>query len=151
MRNDRTEAKGKTGAAEKYMRKRSGRERKSRGAGGIIVTAVLVLAAVGLFAGTAMGQDRLSAQELEAYYQEKERALVAQAREFLNEEGFANSGVMLTRVLDADGSRVYTLTVHHGKIDRMCEEDRELLMAELEKMVFEDEDCNFKHEFFINQ
>ncbi len=149
MRNDRIEEKIST--AEKYMRKRRDRERKGRGTGGIIVMAVLVLAAVSLFAGTAMGRDSLSTQELEAYYQEKEKALVAQAREFLNEEGFANSGVMLTRVLDADGSRVYTLTVHHGKIDKMCAEDREFLMAELEKMVFEDDDCNFKHEFFINQ
>ena len=151
MRNDRTEAKGRAGAEEKYMRTSRGRGMKSRGVGGIVVMTALVLAAVSLFAGTAMGQDSLSAQEIEAYYQEKERALVAQAREFLNKEGFADSGVMLTRILDADGSREYTLTVHHGKIDRMCMEDRELLMAELEKMVFEDEDCNFKHEFFINQ
>ena len=104
MRNDRTEAKGRAGAEEKYMRKRSGRGMKSRGVGGIVVMTALVLAAVSLFAGTAMGQDSLSAQEIEAYYQEKERALVAQAREFLNKEGFADSGVMLTRILDADGS-----------------------------------------------
>lgn len=112
---------------------------------------ILVLTAVCLSAGTAMGKSSLSRQELEAYYKEKEQALVADARAFLDGEGFMNSGVMLTRVLDLDGSRVYTLTVHHGKIDKMCEEDRELLMAELEKMVFEDESCTFRHEFLINQ
>lgn len=136
---------GNHALGRKAIEKRTGR------LGAIMVLLVLVLTAVCLTAGTAMGRGSLSAQELEAYYQEKEQALVAQARVFLDGEGFANSGVMLTRVLDVDGSRVYTLTVHHGKIDRMCEEDRGLLMAELEKMVFEDEACYFKHEFLINQ
>lgn len=116
-----------------------------------IIVMILVLTAVCLSAGTAMGRGSLSRQELEAYYKEKEQALVADTRAFLDGEGFLNSGVMLTRVLEMDGSRVYTLTVHHGKIDKMCEEDREVLMAELEKMVFEDECCTFEHEFLINQ
>ena len=116
-----------------------------------IILMMLVLTAVCLSAGTVMGRSSLSRQELEAYYKEKEQALVADTRVFLDGEGFFNSGVMLTRVLDLDGSRVYTLTVHHGKIDKMCEEERELLMAELEKMVFEDAFCTFEHEFLINQ
>lgn len=154
MRKDVTEKSGKIYGRNhtgKNALKRSTIEKRTGRLGAITAALVLVLTAVCLSAVTAMGRGSLSAQELEAYYQEKERALVAQAREFLDGEGFANSGVMLTRVLDVDGSRVYTLTVHHGKIDRMCEEDRELLMAELEKMVFEDEACIFRHEFLINQ
>ena len=119
--------------------------------GFITVVLLLTLIAVYCSAGTVMSRTDLSAQELEGFYREKEEGLVDEVREFLNGEGFPNSGVMLTRVTDADGSREYTLTVHHGKIDRLDEENRLLLMEQLEKMVFEDEDCTFRHEFLINQ
>lgn len=112
--------------------------------------AVLTLITVYCCAGTVMSRTGLSAEEVEAYYSVKEDALVESVREFLNREGYTNSGVMLTRVVEADGSREYTLTVHHGKIDNMCEADRELLMGELEKIVFEDESSSFSHEFLIN-
>ena len=90
-------------------------------------------------------------QEMEGYYREKEKTLVQDVKDFLDGEGFVHSGVMLTRVVDTDGSRVYTLTVHHGKIDKMCQENRTMLMERLEGIVFEDEDCSFRHEFLINQ
>lgn len=111
---------------------------------------ILTLIAVYCCAGTVMSRTDFSTEEVEAYYNMKENALVDSTREFLNRAGYTNSGVMLTRVVDADGSREYTLTVHHGKIDSMCEEERALLMEELEKMVFEDERCAFCHEFLIN-
>ena len=119
---------------------------------GSFVAAVVVLTLIAVYccAGTVMSRTDLSTEEVEAYYSIKENALVESVREFLNREGYTNSGVMLTRVVEADGSREYTLTVHHGKIDNMCEADRELLMGELEKIVFEDESSSFSHEFLIN-
>lgn len=119
--------------------------------GFMVATVVLALATMYFCAGTVSGRMNLSARELENYYYEKEQELVKEAREFLNEEGFANSGVMLTRVVDVDGSRLYTLTVHHGIIDKMGEEDRRHLLAELEKFAFADADSTFRHEFLINQ
>ncbi len=115
------------------------------------ITIILVLATAYFCTATAMSRTNLSNRELEAYYQEKEQELVERTRTFLNQEGFANSGVMLTRVVDAEGSRQYTLTVHHGRIDKMAEEDRACLLAELEGIVFLDADCTFRHEFLINR
>lgn len=110
---------------------------------------VLFLTWITIFcsAGTAMSRSDLSTQELEGYYKEQERILVDEARAFLDGKGFVNSGVMLTRVIDGDGKREYTLTVHHGKIDRLSDENRLALMAELEELVFEDEGCSFTHRF----
>ena len=79
-----------------------------------------------------------------------EKGLVEDARLLLSERGFANSGVMLTRVIDENGSRQYTLTVHHGRISKMSDEDRQFLMAELEQIVFEDDNSIFFHKFFEN-
>lgn len=122
-----------------------------RGNGGF-AAAVLVLTGILFFccAGTVMSRASLGVQEVEGYYREKEKGLVEAARDFLDGEGFVHSGVTLTRVVDASGVREYTLTVHHGRIDRMDEAGRQRLMADLEKIVFEDGACTFRHEFFIN-
>ncbi len=123
--------------------------KKTKGNGSAVL--VLTLFVVCCCAGTVKSRTNLSVQETEGYYQEKEKGLVKEVKEFLNGQGFVHSGVMLTRVIDADGSREYILTVHHGKIDRLDEEGRQLLMNELEEIVFEDGNCTFRHEFLINQ
>lgn len=123
--------------------------RMSRG-GFAAAVLVLTLFVCCCCAGTVMSRTDLSVQELEGYYKEKEEGLVKAAKTFLNGEGFVHSGVMLTRVVDIDGTREYTLTVHHGKIDKLDEESRLLLMEELEKIVFEDTNCMFRHVFLIN-
>lgn len=115
------------------------------------VTMLLVLATTYFCVGTVFSRTDLSRRELENYYYEKEQELVREARQFLDGEGYTNSGVMLTRVVDSDGSRSYTLTVHHGRIDGMGEEDRGLLLVELEKFAFTDDASTFHYEFLINQ
>lgn len=113
-------------------------------------TFILVLVMAFCCTGAALSRTNVSAQELEGYYQELEKGLVEDARLLLSERGFANSGVMLTRVIDENGSRQYTLTVHHGRISKMSDEDRQILMAELEQIVFEDDNSIFFHKFFEN-
>ena len=116
---------------------------------GMAAAFFLTLTAIFLCAGTVIGRTQLSVSELEGYYRELEKGLVEEVKEFLNGEGFVHSGVMLTRVVDADGRREYTLTVHHGKIDRMAEENRLLLLERLERIAFDDPDSVFRHEFLI--
>lgn len=125
--------------------------KKTKRNGFLTTVLVLSLFAACCCAGTAKSRTDLSVQETEGYYQEKEKGLVKDVKEFLSGQGFVHSGVMLTRVIEADGSREYTLTVHHGKIDRLDEESRQILMNELEEIIFEDGNCTFRHEFLINQ
>jgi len=130
---------------------RIGRQTGNEGIGFAVSVSVLAVIITCLLAGIVMSRTDVSARELEGYYQEKEQELVGNAREFFDRMGFPDSGVMLTRVVDTDGSRQYTLSVHHGRIDRMCEEDRQALMEEFEKFVFEDADSVFFHKFYVNQ
>ena len=114
--------------------------------------AVLFLTLITVFcsAGTVMSRSDLSMAELEGYYREQEKELVRQTRDFLDDSGYVNSGVMLTRVVDSDGMREYTITVHHGKIDKLCEEDQIVLMSELKQFAFEDENSVFEYIFLTN-
>lgn len=114
-----------------------------------MVTVCLVLISVFCITGTVYSQSKISERELENYYREKEQKMVCEVREYLNQSGFENSGVTLTRVLEADGMREYTLTVHHGRIEGMDESGRENLKEELSAFNFTAENCIFFHEFII--
>ena len=114
-----------------------------------VLTICLVLVSAFCITGTVMSRCRPEEQELENYYREKEKELVRDTRNYLCQAGYQNSGVTLTRVVEVDGSREYTVTVHHGKIDRMDEESREDLKKELSSLHFSADNCTFFHEFLI--
>lgn len=115
------------------MRKRAGN------LGFVAVTIILVLLTALCFAGTAASRASSDSAELEGYYRQQEDRLVSRARRLLEEQGFAYSGVMLTCVVEPDGSREYTLTVHHGEIDRMPAPERDALAEKLAGLAFQDE------------
>ena len=117
--------------------------------GCILLTVCLVLISAFCITGTVMSQSRPSEQELEHYYRAKEKQLVLDTREYLGQNGFSNSGVTLTRVMDTDGVRKYTITVHHGKIDKLDDSSKESLKNELSALVFADDGCIFYHEFLV--
>ena len=75
--------------------------------------------------------------------------MLNETKAYLTELGYKNSGVTLTRVVDESGRREYTFTIHHGKIDRMSEEEREELAQVLGKKARIDENCTFFHEFLL--
>lgn len=123
---------------------------KRRGVIGFVaLTACLVFISAFCVTGTVMSQSNLSERELENYYRAQEKELVQETREYLNQAGFIDSGVMLTKVLEANGSREYTITIHHSKIDKMDTVSRESLREELETLVFVADNCTFCHEFLV--
>ena len=126
-------------------------ERKAGMAGSVAVTILLVLIAAFFCVGTVMSRTDLDARELEEYYLAKEQELTREIRETLEAKGFENSGVTVTRVVETDGSRLYIVTVHHGRIDGMCEEEREKLLEELKAISFTDDRCSFFHQFLLDE
>ena len=61
----------------------------------------------------------------------QEQQLMSDMKQYLNENGYRNSGVTLTYAVEEDGSPDYTFTIHHKKINSMSEAEREALSAEL--------------------
>lgn len=118
--------------------------------GFMAVTLCLVLVAAFCVVQTVKSQTNISEEELTEYYRLKEKELVHETREFLENAGFSNSGVTLTRVINSEGEREYTMTIHHGKIDKMDETERENLRGELRAFAFQAENCRFYHTFLIN-
>lgn len=114
------------------------------------VTVLLVLIAALFMGKTVMSRTEVGARELEDYYLARERELTREIREFLGNEGLENSGIMLTRVVQEDGSRLYTVTVHHSRIDSMAAEERCQLLSQLEEFAFMEENCSFSHTFLLD-
>uniref|UniRef100_UPI00405731E0 hypothetical protein n=1 Tax=Acetatifactor sp. TaxID=1872090 RepID=UPI00405731E0 len=115
----------------------------------MIVTVCLVLVSAFCITGTVISQSNLEERELENFYREQEKELVQEIRDYLNQSGFHNSGVTMTKVIDTDGSRQYTITVHHTKINNMDVVSRENLKEELAALVFLADNCSFCHEFLV--
>lgn len=109
-------------------------------------TVILILIAVLSVAGTVRSGTDPGQAELESYYSGLEERLLKDTRAYLDERGLLYSGVMLTRVVEADGSREYTITVHHRKIGGMTAGEREELRAALAELAFWEEACGFRYE-----
>ena len=85
--------------------------------------------------------------EVEGYYQSMEKQMVKDVRDYLEQKGFRNSGVMLTKTVNNEGDREYLLTVHHYKIDRMSHEEQELIKKEFNQFFFADKNCSLESVF----
>lgn len=93
----------------------------------VLITVLLILVTVFCTTGTVMGMEKDATRVDEKYYKQMEKEYVKQVRNYLQEEGYENSGVTLTKVLFEDGSREYTLNVHHKRIDKLPESERNAL------------------------
>ena len=99
--------------------------------GFLLITALLIFVAVFCTTGTVMGMEKDAARVDEKYYKQMEKEYVMQVRSYLQEEGYENSGLTLTKVLFEDGSREYTLNVHHKRINKISETEQNALRNKL--------------------
>lgn len=97
----------------------------------ILFTIALVCIIAFFVVGTVQGKEDFQRTEKEMWYREKEAELLADTREYLSDAGFRNSGVTLNRTVDEEGTRSYTFTIHHRRIDCMDESGRQKLCGEL--------------------
>lgn len=115
-----------------------------------LATTILLVAVSAFFiTGTVISQTDIGEQEMENFYREQEKELLGQTKEQLKNLGYADSGVTLTRVVNEEGNREYTFTIHHRKIDKMSVEERAELAAELACDITLTENCSFYHEFLM--
>ena len=94
-------------------------------------TVLLVLITVFCTTGTVMGMEKENVKVDAKFYRQMEQDYVSQVREYLNDEGYNNSGVALTKVYYEDGDREYTLNVHHKRIEKLTSAEREQLRQQL--------------------
>lgn len=108
-----------------------------------ILTVLFVLVIIFCVKGTVMSRENEERVRQKRYYAALERDYLAGARRLLEEEGYRNCGINLTRVTYEDGSREYTVFLHHRRFGRMSEEEKLGLEQRLSQMEFQDMVCSF--------
>lgn len=109
----------------------------------IVVTMMLVVISAFFVTATAASQSKGSICVDEEYYQVLEENYVRRIRCRLEEQGYRNSGVALTKTVETDGQRNYEVQLHHKKLYKLTEEEQEKLFLEIAGMGFEVAGCSF--------
>lgn len=107
----------------------------------------LVLVIFFCHAETVMSQNRTDDRRTRQYYADMEEEYKTNISQMLNEKGFVNSGVNIRWVSDGDGTRIYTVIIHHRRINALDDNDKDELLHELAELEFADENCSFHYEF----
>ena len=110
-------------------------------------TAVLILIIVLCIGATVKSESRDETRRMENRVQEQQ--LMSDMRQYLNENGYRNSGVTLTYAVEEDGSCDYTFTIHHKKINDMSETEREALSTELAQACNADGSYSVSYEYLL--
>ena len=110
----------------------------------IVVTILLVLISTFFISGTVQSQSAENISENEKYFQELEREYVREIRDYLNAQGYENSGVTLTRTVDAQGDREYRVTLHHKYLEKLSKQERENIFGIIADMAFQEDGCIFR-------
>lgn len=103
--------------------------------GFVLITLILILVTAFCTTGTVMGMEKDKLSVDETFFEEMERDYVYKVRQYLDAEGYCNSGVVLTKVMFEDGSREYTLNIHHRRFDKLEKNKQDELKSMLADMV----------------
>lgn len=112
----------------------------------VLFTMVLVLVFVLLISGRAMSQEKQVVADREGL-QKLEQEYIREIRDYLAEKGYANSGVNLTCVTEADGDRNYQVAIYHKRIEKLDEIQKKELFEEIEELAFCVSGCDFQINF----
>lgn len=109
-----------------------------------LFTIILVVGISFFVGGTVVSQADGAITVDEQYYQVLEEEYVKEIRDFLKEQGYANSGVNLTMMTDEEGNRNYRVEVYHKGICKLEENAQEKLFADVEALAFDVVGCRFE-------
>lgn len=112
-----------------------------------IVTMILLLITTFSITGTVMSQNKDKDPIDAKHYRMLENQYIAQVREQLKEQGYTNAGITMTRITEADGTRNYTVLIHHRRINSLDETEKVKLTYELGRTYFPVEGCGFSYDF----
>lgn len=84
--------------------------------------------------------DRETYERMETEYEER-------LCDMLDRKGYSNAGITMTKVIRTDGSRIYTVLIHHKRIDRLDDAEKQILLNELGSVSFGDGQCSILHKF----
>lgn len=111
-----------------------------------VITVLLVIVIVFCVKGTVFSKENNERAKANRYYAVLEDEYLKETRQLLEEHGYQNCGVTMTRITEADGSREYTVLLHHRKLQKLSAEEKSAVISSLSDMEFNNEICKFFYE-----
>ena len=108
---------------------------------------VLFLFSVATIRVNGQGEHNIAAER--EFYEELEKTYVANMREMLGSKGYSNAGITMTKIYGTDGSREYTVQIHHKQIEKLSSPEQTVLQNELAQITLGDEQSRILHKFLI--
>lgn len=93
------------------------------------------------------GQGELDFAADREYYEQLEDNYTQRLRNMLTDKGYRNAGITMTKIYQIDGSREYTVQIHHKRINQLSDGEKLLLLNELTAVSFGGEQCSVLHKF----
>lgn len=112
-----------------------------------VASIFLILVIFFCSAETVMSRDRNGGRRSRQYYAAMEEELRSNISRMLDEKGFIDSGINIRWISYEDGTRIYTVIIHHGRINALDDIDKDELLHELAELEFADGSCSFRYEF----
>lgn len=100
----------------------------------LMVTVMVMALGIGMSVMAANKDEQGSMISREEYVVLEQECL-QEVKHILLEKGCKNAGVTLTYVEDTEGNRVYTVCVHHEKLEKMKMDDYSLLQERIKDSV----------------
>lgn len=110
----------------------------------VIFTFVVSMVIAFFISGTVVSQADGKVTVDEESFPILEEEYVEEIKGLLDDLGYENSGVNLTMIADGEGNRSYQVKLHHKRINRLSEEEKEALFATVEELAFQVMGCEFE-------
>lgn len=115
-----------------------------------IITVLLVLVIVFCIRGTVFSKENDKRARENQYYAVMQDEYVKQAKQRMEEQGYSNCGVTVTWVVQSDGSREYTVLLHHRKLEKLSPEEKGEVIRSLSDMEFGRGTCRFRYDTVVD-
>ncbi len=115
----------------------------------ILVTAILLLAAVLSWAGTVYSKGADTYGLRDRRLKEQEQECLLEIRTVLQGYHCEESGITMTKIIDRKGNRQYKVVIHHKKIKEMDLAKKEKLKKDLAKIRFKQRNFSISYEFLL--
>lgn len=80
----------------------------------------------------------------EQYYNQLDGIFLQKIKLKLQENGYVNTGVTLTKVIEEEKEIIYQIRIYNKKLNNLSTEDQSSLKEDINSIVEEYEDCNFE-------
>ncbi len=86
---------------------------------------------VGITARTVSGKEQKPELPTIEAYESMETEYLAEVKTILAENYYSNCGINMTKVIDTDENRAYTIEIYHSRLSNADEETKQALLKQL--------------------